>query len=287
LSEALGNNQVPEYVEFRARTVDAAVHIASHELGVDAQVLKYDIVSHGSSGIFGLVGVKPAVIRVNVAGVPEKQHQLSEADTQSEAAPSDGSPQDGPDKGSPPEADAISKPMVAAVSTDHDVSADSALQQLAHTLLLTIVGSISEEARIDARHRGREFSFDITGGNSALLIGKRGQTLEAMQFIVEKAVNKQAQERIRVQVDVEGYLAQRRASLIDTAERMANRAKRSGKPTTLGQMNAYDRRIVHLALKKVQGVRTQSLGEGQLRKLVIFPRKARQRRKGGVSSQTY
>ena len=105
------------------------------------------------------------------------------------------------------------------------------------------------------------------------MIGKHGQTLEAIQSIVEKIINKRNQHRIRVEVDVEGYLENRRNNLERQAARLAEKCKRIGKPVAVGQMNAHDRRIVHLALKDDKAVRTQSIGEGYLRKLMIFPQK--------------
>ena len=115
--------------------------------------------------------------------------------------------------------------------------------------------------------------FSISGGDSGVLIGKRGQTLEAIQYLLEKMINKKSTNRVRVLVDVEGYLDKRKNNLQQMASRMAEKAKRTKKPVTIGQMNAHDRRIVHIHLKDESGVRTQSLGEGYYRKLMIFPKK--------------
>ncbi len=104
------------------------------------------------------------------------------------------------------------------------------------------------------------------------MIGKRGQTLEAIQAIVNKVVNKHNQSRTRVLVDIEGYLETRRENLEKTALRLAEKSKKIGKPMTLGPMNAYDRRIVHLALQDFSDVQTRSRGEGPLRKLLILPK---------------
>jgi spoIIIJ-associated protein len=138
---------------------------------------------------------------------------------------------------------------------------------------------ITTDATISIEERSNRIFFNVKGGNSAILIGKRGQTLEAIQYILEKIVNKKRQERIRIQVDVEGYLEKRRVSLEGLATRLAEKVKRTGKPATIGQMNSHDRRIVHIALKNDSQVRTQSMGEGVLRKLVIFPKKYSQRKK--------
>jgi spoIIIJ-associated protein len=105
------------------------------------------------------------------------------------------------------------------------------------------------------------------------LIGKKGQTLEAIQYIVEKIVNKKSLEKIRVHVDIEGYLENRRINLERLSTRLAEKSKRIGKPVTIGQLNSYDRRVVHLVLKNDSDVRTQSIGDGFYRKLVIFPKK--------------
>jgi spoIIIJ-associated protein len=117
--------------------------------------------------------------------------------------------------------------------------------------------------------------MNVAGGNAGVLIGKKGQTLEAIQSLVDKIVNKHHNHngKIRVQVDVEGYLATRELNLEKLALRLADKAKRIRKPISLGRMNGYDRRIVHMALKDDLEVETKSRGDGYLRKLVIFPKK--------------
>ena len=94
-----------------------------------------------------------------------------------------------------------------------------------------------------------------------------------MQYLVEKIINKQCSGRTRVQVDVENYMEDRKEKLQGLALRLAEKVKRSGKPVTIGQMTGHDRRIVHLTLKDDNKIRTQSMGEGFIRKLVIFPKK--------------
>jgi len=121
--------------------------------------------------------------------------------------------------------------------------------------------------------------YNISSENSAVLIGKRGQTLDAIQYLVEKIVNRQNDDRIRVDVDIEGYLKNRKTNLDQLAAHLAEKVKLTGKPGSAGQMNAYDRRIVHMALKDDPAVRTQSIGEGLYRKLMIFPKKNSQKKK--------
>ncbi len=152
-------------------------------------------------------------------------------------------------------------------------------KEIGREALQRMIDLITTDATISIEEKSNRFCFNVKGGNSAVLIGKRGQTLEAMQYIVEKIVNKKRKERVGIQVDVEGYLEKRRISLEKTAFRLAEKVKRTGKPATIGQMNSHDRRIVHIALKDDDMVRTQSMGDGILRKLVIFPKKNSSRKK--------
>ena len=100
-----------------------------------------------------------------------------------------------------------------------------------------------------------------------------------MQYLVEKIVNKHSEQRIRIQIDIEGYLEKRQNNLKRLAGKLAEKAKRTGKTITIGQMNAHDRRVVHLALRDDLDIRTQSVGDGFLKKLLIFPRKKYSRKR--------
>jgi spoIIIJ-associated protein len=139
--------------------------------------------------------------------------------------------------------------------------------------LQRIIDAITEDAKISVEQDAERIFFNVNGGNAGILIGKRGQTLDAIQSIVDKVVNKHKEKRTRVLVDIEGYLETRKENLEKLAIRLAEKSKRTGKPMSLGQMNAYDRRIAHIALKDNPDVQTRSRGEGPLRKLVIFPKK--------------
>jgi spoIIIJ-associated protein len=105
---------------------------------------------------------------------------------------------------------------------------------------------------------------------SALLIGKRGQTLDAIEYLLNRIVVREVSGS-RIEVDVEGYRARRRESLSVLARRMAEKVRHTGKPATVDLLSPRDRRVVHLALKDEAGVTSRSHGEGFLRKLVILP----------------
>jgi len=115
-------------------------------------------------------------------------------------------------------------------------------------------------------------ALDIEGDDLGILIGRRGQTLSSLQYILRLIVSHQMKAWVSIILDVEGYRQRRSGVLRALAERTAERVKDMGEPFTLEPMSAYERRIVHLALTEHPDVITQSTGEGEARKVVILPR---------------
>ena len=245
--------------EFEGKTVEKAVKKACDELNIPPDQLKHDVVSYGSTGIFGLVGIKKARIRVIMT------------DAESQELPVESASSTNLDQQILEDVDSLIKETFNEADPQKD--SVSAVCALGTDVLQRILDVITEGAVITADERKDRILFKVDGGNSSVLIGKRGQTLEAIQYLVEKVVNKSVENRVRIQVDVEGYLGNREVRLQDLARRLADKTKRSGKPSTIGQMNSHDRRIIHLTLKDDPDVRTQSIGDGYLRKLMIFPKK--------------
>jgi spoIIIJ-associated protein len=249
--------------KFEGKNIDKAVKKASEELNLAVDEINYEIISRGSTGIFGLAGAKKAKILVHL---PEKPKKVV-ADVETEGLKS--------------EISVDGRVSEEKSSIDEDLcsrqlySFDNSPLELGRQVLQRIVNSITTDAEIAVEENSDRIFLNVAGGNAALLIGKKGQTLEAIQSIVEKIINKHnnGDHKIWVQVDVEGYLETRKANLERLAARLAEKSKRIRKPISLGQMRAYDRRIVHMALKSDPDVRTKSRGEGNLRKLVIFPKK--------------
>ena len=238
-------------LEFEGKNIEKAIKKASYKLKIPKEELKYKVVSYGSTGTFGLVGSKKAKIAVTV---PEKEEKRD-------------TPKKGYDREIEKQRDSISS------DEPNDNRMSDEMVEMGENILRKIVDLITEEATISTKNTSKKIIYRVNGGNSAILIGKHGQTLEAIQYIVEKCVNKQSSDRIRVQVDVNGYLQKRKVSLEGLAVRLAEKSKSNGKPITVGQMNAYERRIVHMALKDDGEVTTQSMGNGSIRKLMIFPKK--------------
>jgi spoIIIJ-associated protein len=117
------------------------------------------------------------------------------------------------------------------------------------------------------------FAFDVTGEDLGILIGRRGQTLATLQYILRLMVSHQLKVWTPIVVDVEGYKQRRSEALQALAARLAEQVRSRGTPFTLEPMPAYERRIIHLALADHPDVTTQSIGEGDLRKVVILPDK--------------
>jgi spoIIIJ-associated protein len=125
---------------------------------------------------------------------------------------------------------------------------------------------------IEGKVKGERLFLNIKGDGSGLLIGRHGQTLDALQYIVRRIVGKQVGKRQLVVVDTEDYRERRRETLEKLARRMGEKARSTGKIVILQEMNSRDRRIVHLALKDDRELETKSEGEGELKIIKIIPR---------------
>jgi len=265
------------FVDFEAKSVEEAIQEACSSLHKTRAELKYDIISHGSSGIFGLVGVKKALIRVTLS----EPVKTDDDRTVNEAEDSPLFSEDGGfdvsalvDETFGPvtdndEASDFSEPEING-SLDND-----AVVAWARPFIEMVVNMVSPESTISITNADDKNSpcFIIKGGDSARLIGKKGQTLDALQYLIDKCVFKKFGPRARVDVDVDGYIENRKADLKTLASNLAKKAQRTGKTMVINRIGAQERRIVHLALKNNKTVRTNSVGEGELRKLLIIPKK--------------
>ena len=128
-----------------------------------------------------------------------------------------------------------------------------------------------EGTTVSAAQNDGTIALNIEGDTSGLLIGRKGRTLDALQFIVNKIVNKALEKRTQVVVDSENYRQRRQESLIQMALRMGEKAKNIGKPVVTNLLNPHDRRIVHMALRDDESLDTKSRGEGILKKILIIP----------------
>jgi spoIIIJ-associated protein len=209
--------EIMSAMEIEGKSVEEAIETACQRLSLPADQLEIEIVSHGSSGIFG-IGTRNAKILV-----------------------------------SPKE------------------SGDASLLEEAKEILENILTHFQIPATVEANWVENRIRLDIESNGSGLLIGKRGQTLYSLQYIVNKMFNRGGTQKAHIIIDTENYRERRRKALTEVAANLANRAKKSARPATSSPLSAYDRRIIHLALKDDREVRTKSKGEGALRKVVVFP----------------
>ncbi|SMC23567.1 spoIIIJ-associated protein [Desulfacinum hydrothermale DSM 13146] len=204
--------------EFEGKSLDEAIQNACDAFNLPREQLDIEILSKGSSGIFGIVGARKARIRV----------------------------------------------------TPKETPLDAASQR-AKEVLAEILKYVDLPTVVEADVRDECIYLNIVSNGSGLLIGKRGKTLNALQYLVNKIVSREMGKNIPIVVDTENYRSKREGSLTELARQLSEKVKKSKRPLTTGPMNAQDRRIIHLALKEDQGVRTKSKGEGTLRRVVIYP----------------
>ena len=236
------------------RTVEEAEEQALAVLGADRSEVEVEILNRGRQGFLGIGGelAEVRVTRLSDSGVEEEVAE----------APDNGDHEDrGPESvESPPAAEIVA-----------DTPAEAAIQAVQR-----ILETVGADVDVSLRSAHDEFTggpvIDINGPDSGLLIGRRGNTLQSLQFIVQSIVRQQFdEENIRVALDVEQYRQRREDSLREMADRVANRVSQTGRSITLEPMPPSDRRVIHLYLDAREGIRTESVGYGESRKVQIIP----------------
>ena len=167
---------------------------------------------------------------------------------------------------------ALEKPEVTMIPADQLTDDDPA--GIAHTFLMELTRLMGVEVTIDMGKdaEGNIYGY-INGDTLGILIGRRGETLDALQYLTSLKVNRGREGYTRVTLDTENYRAKREDTLIRLANRMANRALRTGRKVSLEPMNPYERRIIHYALQQADGVTTHSEGDEPNRHVVITQKK--------------
>jgi spoIIIJ-associated protein len=154
------------------------------------------------------------------------------------------------------------------------VSKKTSLEEVAKTFLTNVFREMHLDVTIDVKIDDKKnMNIDLSGENMGVLIGKRGQTLDSLQYLVSLVVNKEADHYVRVKLDTEEYRERRKKTLEALAINLANKVKKTGKKFALEPMNPYERRIIHSTLQNMKAVSTHSEGEEPYRKVVIVPNK--------------
>jgi spoIIIJ-associated protein len=144
----------------------------------------------------------------------------------------------------------------------------------AKQVLETLLAKMGLDAQVAAKDDGERVTLDVSGPETGLVIGKKGATLDALQYLVNKIVSQRIEDENEskpINVDCEGYRGRRAEALVELAHRLADKARRTGRPVAADPMSPADRRVIHVALAGAEGLTTRSEGEGIHRHLVIIP----------------
>ena len=162
-----------------------------------------------------------------------------------------------------------SKPAVIKAKTKSSVAdvAKEFLQDVFNAMNMTVVVDVKYD------EENKNLNVDLSGDEMGVLIGKRGQTLDSLQYLLSLVVNKESEEYIRVKVDTEDYRKRRKETLENLAKNIAYKVKRTKRPVSLEPMNPYERRIIHSALQNDKYVTTHSEGEEPFRRVVVTLKK--------------
>ena len=222
-----------EYKEFTAKTVSEAITDACQEFGVTSDRLVYEVIEKESAGFLG-IGSKPATIK---AAIKEEEEEK--------------------------------KVEVAVAATP------ASFEESAKTFLRDVFEAMKMEVAISAKFDEAERNLDVelSGDDMGMLIGKRGATLDSLQYLVSLVVNKNTDDYVRVKVDTENYRERRKETLENLAKNIAYKVKRTKRPVSLEPMNPYERRIIHSALQNDKYVTTHSEGEDPFRRVIVSLKK--------------
>lgn len=339
-----------ESVEVEGKTVEDAIAAACQQLSQPRERLEIEVITPGSTGIFGIVGTRKARIRVRVkeggkeaAPARERGREARSREARpkearpkearpKEARPEEARPEEAPEERRPaqeareerrpsrrrrrggragaappteaapgagvaepealPEEAAFEAeparpeaPWAEPSRAEPPAVASEELAASAQEVCRRIVEGLGyEEVGVRSACLPGEVRLELVGEEAQSLIGHRGDVLHALQHLVSKITNRGSGTRVPITIDIEGWRARRSQALEELAAKLARKAKESGKPVVMSPMNAHDRRVVHLALQQDGELTTKSRGEGALRKVVIFPRRAKRGPKGNKNS---
>ncbi len=258
--------------EFNASTIDEAVEKAAASLGVPADDLSYEVVDEGSEGFIG-IGARDARIVVQVPGVGVS------TETPASEVPSREEPGEEPAPVESEEAEEVADvpppPDLSEVfgesAEPEDVPAPEELLGEVRNLVTSVVEAMGFEARVDVYDANGFIAVDVASDSTALFIGQKGETIDAIQYLVNAAVYRKRPFVKRIVLDAEGYRQLRVEAIQGIAHRTARRAVRERRPVELPPMSPAERRIVHIFLRDNPKVTTASEGGGENRRVKISP----------------
>ncbi len=244
-------SEMEQAIEATGADVEAATATGLARLGVDRDMVEIEVLDDGSRGVFGL-GAREARVRMT----PKPKIR----------------PRPAPAVPTGPIALPAAEPVEPTVAEKDEA-------EVAQGVLLELLALLGmERAQVDvqraeptADEKEPPLMLDVHGPDTDVLIGRRGNTLAALQHITRLIVGREVAGRVRLVVDVDGFKVRREKSLRRLAQRMAEQAIRTNRTVVMEPMPPYERRIIHLALRDHSHVTTQSIGEGDQRKVTIIP----------------
>ena len=288
-----------EFKEITAKTVDEAITKACLEFETSSDNLEIQVVQEGTSGFLGFIGSKPAVIKVRKkvqeeefdilkrAGKKKRKRKKKTPVKEEKKEPKkeikkEMKPVKEPKKGTvtktqtenkevkpvAKEAQPKPEPRKPVVRTEEQVQQ---MKQDAEKFLTGVFGAMELPVEITMNYDKTAdcLEIDFAGEDMGILIGKRGQTLDSLQYLTSLVVNKEQQEYVRVKVDTENYRSRRKDTLENLAKNIAFKVRKTRKPVVLEPMNPYERRIIHSALQGNKYVETYSEGNEPYRHVVV------------------
>ena len=277
-----------EYITVSAKTLDDAITEALIQLGVTSDQLDYEVIEKGSAGFLG-IGMKQAVIKARRKVVEEPEAEIVEEAKPEPVVIKKEEPK--PVKKEFTKKETIKKETVKKEPAKKTFIKEEAVKEAAPSVKKEADLAKVESQTIEACERfiydvlkamdmtdvkvtsvvdeEGALSIDMEGSNMGILIGKRGQTLDSLQYLTNRVANKMQEGYVRVKLDTEDYRRRRKETLENLAKNIASKVKRTRRTVSLEPMNPYERRIIHSALQGDPAVSTHSEGEEPYRRVVV------------------
>ena len=254
-----------EYREFTAKNVDDAITEACETFCVTSDELDYEVVSNGSSGFLG-INAKPAIIKARVKEEKSEEIKIDDIKLDTKVSPKQEV------KSKKEKVKETVKEVEKTVSSD--INADEVCEK-ANKFLKEVFDAMKMEVVVKTTFNqvDKILEIELSGDEMGVLIGKRGQTLDSVQYLVSLVVNRDYSEYIHVKVDTENYRERRKATLENLAKNISYKVRKSRHSVALEPMNPYERRIIHSALQGDRFVTTHSEGEEPFRRVVVTLKK--------------
>ena len=258
-----------DYIQVSAKTVEDAVLEAAMKLATTREHLEYEVIEKGSAGFLGF-GAKPAVIKARALSDEEIEKAEKQPEPVKEVVKQEVKKEIKKEvkKAEPVKEEKVEKteepaPVKKEAVPGKEISAEDFLKDVFKAMDMVVDIKVTENTE------EKTMDIELSGEEMGVLIGKRGQTLDSLQYLVSLVVNKYSDDYIRVKIDTENYRERRKETLENLARNIAYKVKRTRKTVSLEPMNPYERRVIHSALQNDRYVTTHSEGEEPYRRVVV------------------